>query len=209
MTTPSQEATGSYGSEIPVVTLIDKNGKPIKEGDQELVLNSVRSINIQESIESGFSFGTIEFDDLGSFRKSYLYKKGCEYVQIELKSNRNEGDKQTKKKAINFEIINMTGYEDGHLINSGVDRVIIYIAQYPMFRNLFYWNISKGYSKRDSKYIIENLFDDFLKKYPDDSDSKYKFKGEVSKYKMDSYCVPYWNLNDTIQDLKIKSIDSK
>ena len=85
-------------------------------------------------------------------------KEGYDYLNVELLSTRDEGGSYD----LTFEILNIVGYEHGHLIASGYSVNTIIIAQFPAYRNLMVWKVSKGYDNKKISEIVENLFDTFL-----------------------------------------------
>lgn len=192
---------GTYGAETPKITPINKKKKARSGENGDIIIDpqDIVELKLQESISQYVVFGTLILTDRGKFRIANLMKEGYDYLKIEMLSNRDEGGTYE----IEFEILNITGRQEGHLISSAFSVNTFIIAQYPAYRNLMVWNVSKGYDNKKISEIVEDIFDKFLNNsnsYTKDNNGK-KTIEETDK-KLESFCIPFWSPYETLNYLK-------
>ena len=186
---------GSHGAEIPKITPVNKKGEPRKgSGGNNVIIESqdVIELKLQESIAQYVVFGTLIVSDRGKFRIANLLKEGYDYLKIELQSNRSEGGTYE----LTFEILNIVGKEVGYLVGGAYSTNTYVLAQFPAYRNLMVWNVSKGYHNKKISKIVEDIFDTFLNTqntYYKKNQTSGKKTIEETEYKLESFCIPFWN----------------
>jgi hypothetical protein len=208
MTRGDKLSWGSYGGETPIIIPINKDGEPKMVGGRPLQvdLQDVVQVKLQESIDQFCVFGKIIIKDRGKFRMAHLMREGYDYLRLELYSNRDTGGYYGDSYKLDMEILNISSQESGRLVNSVYDFHEITVAQYPAYRNLLVWKISKGYSDIKISAIVDDLFENFLNK-PLRSYSKFnKSSGEptieATADILESFCNPFWSPYKTINYLK-------
>jgi len=124
MTKPTELTWGSYNDEVPRVTFIDR------KGTERITLdpNYIDNLILQESIDSFCVYGRLVFFDSGNGRMKNVYKSGIDYIEMELKGNRNKGGEYGKTYKLRFEVINMTSEEVDKLTGGGYDKITMEIA---------------------------------------------------------------------------------
>jgi len=206
MPRPSELTWGTFNNEIPTMIPINKDGEPSPYAPafepQDIV-----EVKLQESISQYVVFGTIKFTDRGKFKMGVLLREGYDYIQMILRSNREDGGAygEGTGRTLKFEILNMIGYEEGHIVGSAYDQFTITIAQFPAYRNLLTWKVSKGYADIPISDVVKDIFKLFLNKSPDDYQIGKLENGttvENTKGKLDSFCIPFWSPHKTINYLK-------
>ena len=205
MPKPSELTWGTHNNEVPIIIPINKDGEsspysPVFD-PQDIV-----EVKLQEAISQYVVFGTIKFTDRGKFKMGVLLREGYDYIQMILRSNREEGPGYGESGYIlKFEILNIIGYEEGHLAGGAYDEFTITIAQFPAYRNLLTWNVSKGYNDKKISEIVKDIFTNFLNKNPDEYKIGNLEKGKTVEEtigKLESFCTPFWNPHKTLNYLK-------
>lgn len=189
----SSQTFGTHNDEIPKIFPIKKDGTRKKIGDKDFVISAARikEFKLFESIEQFCVSGTLTFKDDGIWRISTLMRDGYDYLEIEFKSNYFNG-----KKTVWFEIVNIESMERGRL-TQGEDNVTINVVQYPAYRNLHVWKISKGWKNKKISDIINDIFNEFL-----NNTKKYSSNIENTEPNLESFCNPFWSPYQTINYLK-------
>lgn len=193
---------GNELTDIPDITFVDKDGNMKKfSSGRPAGIDGMQfmSLKLTESLNDMLVFGEIIFRDYGKVRKAHMFAKGYDYVLIRAKGKKFDGGEYVLK----MEVLNITGREDGKLYEGGYDIVRVVLAQYPAYKNLLAWNISKGYSDITISDIAEDIFDTYLNY---DSSSKDGFNGfksiiEKTDEKIDSFYIPNWSIADTLNYL--------
>jgi len=202
MTRPSELTYGTHNNETPIVVPINKDGEP-SEYVAQFDPQDIIEVKLQESISQYVVFGTVKFSDRGKLKMFCLMREGFDYLEMTLRSNREDGGEYRKVK---FEIINIVGIEQGHIIGSAYDEFTVTIAQFPAYRNLLTWRVSKGYHDLKISEIVEDLFRTFLNKDPEIYKLGQLENGsttvEITKGKLESFCIPFWSVYQTINYLK-------
>jgi len=206
MPRPSSLTFGTFNDETPEIIPINKDGEPspyaptFDGGD-------IISVKLQESISQFVVFGTVTFSDRGKFKMGALMREGYDYLQMTLRSNREEGGAYgdgAQGVKLKFEILNLEGYEKGHTIGSAYDEFTMTIAQFPAYRNLLVWKVSKGYKDIIISDVVKDMFQNFLNKSQDYKIGKID-QGETVQNtigKLESFCIPFWSPYKTINYLK-------
>lgn len=207
MTRPSELTFGTFNNEVPVIIPVNKQGEPSPYGPR-IDPQDIIEVKLQESISQFVVFGTIKFSDRGKFKMGVLMREGYDYIEMTLKSNREEGGAYGEEGGtkLKFEILNMIGQESGHIIGSAYDTFTLTIAQFPAYRNLLVWKVSKGYKDQKISDIVADIFGKFLNRDPQDYKIGELESGdktvEVTKGKLESFCIPFWSPARTLNYLK-------
>lgn len=204
MTSPTQRTWGSYNDEVPIIRFMDRKRTNIIELD----FNYIDSVILQESIDMPCVYGRVIFYDAGNGRMKNLFKEGVDYLEMELKGNRNKGGQYGKTYKLQFEVINLVSEEVNKLTQGGSDRITIDIAQYPAYRNLMVWNVSKGWENETISNIITDIFNEFLNGRKGDQVYRIEESVEATKKKLESYCSPFWSPIKNINYLKQYAISA-
>lgn len=200
-------AWGSYGGETPIIVPVNRNGEPRMRSGKAVQIErqDVIEVKLQEGINEFVVFGKISFTDRGKFRMANLMAEGYDYLKLELYSNRSEGGYYGDDYVLMMEILNEKGFEHGHLVGGGYDFNELIVAQYPAYRNLQVWKISKGFSNKKISEIMEEVFDEFLNtngQYSRNNKSSGEPTIEPTTNKLESFCIPFWSPAKTINYLK-------
>jgi len=200
-------AWGGHGGEIPIIIPITKDGKGriAEDGEEERIsYQDVIEVKLQEGIDQFCVFGRIRFSDRGTFRMKKLIAEGYDYLRLELYSNRDEGGGYGKVRKLKMEILNMTGWEHGHIYGGDYDRVEMIVAQFPAYRNLQVWKISKGFSDIKLSEVVKWIHKNLINK-----DGEYAIKTnegkdtiEATKNKLESFTIPFWSPAKVLNYLK-------
>jgi len=205
MPRPSELTWGTHNNEVPIIIPINKNGEPFLD-DLVIQPQDIVEVKLQESISQYVVFGTIKFTDRGKFKMGILFREGYDYLQMILRSNREEGPGYGEGGyVLKFEILNIVGYEEGHIVGSGYDEFTITIAQFPAYRNLLTWKVSKGYADIKISEVVKDIFKRFLNKSPEDYKIGDLDKGQTVEDtigQLESFCVPFWSPHKTLNYLK-------
>jgi hypothetical protein len=207
MTRPSELTFGTFNNEVPKIIPVNKDGEPSPYGPQ-LDPQDVIEVKLQESISQFVVFGTVKFSDRGKFKMAVLMREGYDYLEMTLRSNREEGGAYGEEGGtkLKFEILNVVGQEQGHVVGSAYDEFTVTIAQFPAYRNLLVWKVSKGYKDQKISDIVKDLFKVFLNKSPQDYRIGTLEGGtetvEITKGKLESFCIPFWSPHKTLNYLK-------
>jgi len=200
MTSPQEQTWGTYNGETPTIQAVNKDGQPSPYA-KYFAPEDIIEVKLQESISQYVVFGTIKFSDRGKYKMAVLMREGYDYIKMILKSNREDGGGYGEDKPLLFEILHIVGFERGHTYGSVYDDFQITIAQFPAYRNLLVWKISKGFENEKISKIVKDIFDNFLNKNPDaqyDADKTI----EDTEGELESFCVPFWSPYQTINYLK-------
>ena len=200
-------AWGSYGGETPLITPVDRNMQPRMEGGKPVIIDrqDVIEVKLQEGIDQFVVFGRVKFTDRGKFRIANLMKEGYDYLRMKLFTNRGGGSHYGNEYVLMMEILNGEGFEHGHLVGGGYDVNELVVAQYPGYRNLQVWKVSKGYHDKKISEIVEDIFDKFLNtngQYSKFNRSSQLPTIEPTSNQMESFCIPFWSPAKTINYLK-------
>lgn len=200
-------AWGQHGGEIPEIIPILKDGtaRVAEDGEDERISHEdVVEVKLQEGIDQFCVYGKIRFTDRGVFRMKKLIKEGYDYLRLELFSNRDEGGGYGKVRKLKMEILNMTGWEHGHLYGGGYDQNEMIVAQFPAYRNLQIWKISKGFENVKLSDVVKWIHKNLINK-----DGNYAIKTnagketiEATKNKLESFTIPFWNPAKVLNYLK-------
>lgn len=193
---------GTHNKEIPLVYPVRKKGggferKKIGKVDFLIGANKIKEMKLTEGISEYCVTGYIRFLDDGINRISTIMREGYDYLEIEFFSNYFQDHK-----IIRFEIVNIEGIEEGRL-TSGYDIITLNIVQYPAYRNLQVWKVSKGWKNKKISDIVEDIFKNFLNK-----ESQYKSENEkgstieTTNLPLESFCNPFWSPYQTLNYLK-------
>ena len=205
-------AWGQHGGEIPIIIPITKDGTARKNSrgeDERLSHQDVIEVKLQEGIDQFCVYGKIRFSDRGVFRMSKLLAEGYDYLRLELHSNRDEGGGYGKVRKLKMEILNMTGWEHGHLYGGGYDRVEMIVAQFPAYRNLQVWKVSKGFSDILISDIVKWIHKNLINQDGKSDKFPYAIQTnagedtiEATSNKMESFSIPFWSPAKTLNYLK-------
>jgi len=198
---------GTYGDEIPIVTPVNRKNEARQTQGGDIIFDKqdIIELKLQEGIDQFFVFGVLKVTDRGKFRIANLMKEGYDYLRIELKSNRSPGGIYGQDGQLMMEILNIEGFEHGHLVGSAYDVHHITIAQFPAYRDLQVWKISKGYANKRIDEIVLDIFDNFLntmKKYTTNIEDTGESTIEQTNRALESFCVPFWSPAKTLNYLK-------
>jgi len=205
MTKPSEQTWGTFNGETPTIQAVNKDGDPSPYSEyfdpQDIV-----EVKLQESISQYVVFGTIKFSDRGKYKMFVLMREGYDYIKMVLKSNRDDGGGYGENQVLKFEILHIVGFERGHVVGSAYDDFQITIAQFPAYRNLLVWKVSKGYDNKKIKDIIEDIFKKFLNKGNDYTVDEKTLEDTTGK--LESFCIPFWSPYQTINYLKSYAVSA-
>ncbi len=197
--TEPKQTFGTHVGEMPKIFPITKDGKrkPAGKGHFMIGASKIKEFKLSEGIADYCVSGYVKFQDDGIVRISTLMREGYDYLEIEFFSNYFEDQKKVR-----FEIVNIEGIEEGRLIG-GYDIITLNIIQYPAYRNLHVWKISKGWKTKKISDIVEDIFKNFLNK-----ENQYKSSNEkgptieVTNPELESFCNPFWSPYQTLNYLK-------
>ncbi len=201
MPKPSELTWGTHNSETPIISPINKDMEPSPYAEH-FDPQDIIEVKLQESISQYVVFGTVTFTDRGKWKMATLLREGYDYLKMILRSNRDEGPGYGEERELLFEIINIQGIEEGHIIKSAYDKFTITIAQFPAYRNLLIWKVSKGYKDKKISEIIKDIFKNFLNKSPENYVIKEGKTLENTIGKLESFCIPFWSPYQVINYLK-------
>jgi hypothetical protein len=211
----NEKPIGAFIREIPVFKPMNAEGQFWKNdsgGDITIDAISIQEVKIYESIDQPVLFGHVTFIDKGIERIASLFRDGFDFLEMTIRSN-NPFYTGIEKK-FKLEILNITGREFGRLYR-GTDQITIEFTLYPAYRNLYVWNISKGWSDTKISDIVTDLFKTYLNTkgdYKITNNSSYNKSnskdGSIQNTNgvLPSFCIPYWNLHTTLEYLKKFSI---
>lgn len=207
MTEGKKLALGTYGGETPIITPVNRKMEPRMLGGKPVIIDrqDIIEVKLQESIDEFIVFGRVVFSDRGKYRISNLFKEGYDYLKMELYSNRDKGGYYGDDYVLLMEILNGQGFEHGRLIGSAYDNIELIVAQYPAYRNLQVWKVSKGFNDILISKVVEFLFDNFLNtegQYSRHNKSNKNPTIEPTTSKIESFCIPFWSPAQTINYLK-------
>lgn len=193
------QTVGTHIGEMPKIFPIKKDGtrKKVGKGFFMIGASKIKEFKLSEGIEDFCVSGYVIFQDDGVNRISTLMRDGYDYLEIEFFSNY-----FNDKKKVRFEIVNIEGVEKGRLIQ-GYDIITLNIVQYPAYRNLHVWKISKGWKNKKISDIVEDIFKNFLNK-----ENQYKASNELgptietTEPEIESFCNPFWSPYQTLNYLK-------
>lgn len=191
---------GTFSAEVPVFKPMKKDGtkKPSGKGDFAINSSMIKEVKIYESIDQYVIYGMVKFTDTGVVRISTLFREGYDYLEMSFYSNI-----EKEEKIVQLEILNIEGKEFGRLVQA-YDEITIYFAQYPAYRNLLTWKVSKGYNDKFISEIVEDMFNTFL----NPTQCFYKISNEKgptiqkTKGKLKSFCIPFWCPHKTLNYLR-------
>lgn len=182
---------GFHGDEIPKVTPVNKDGE--SRDDIIIEFQDIIELKLYENITQPVVMGELRVNDRGKFRIGNIMKEGYDYFKIEMKSNRSEGGTYD----LMFEIVNISGYPSGHMIGGAYSVNTYYLVQFPAYRNLLVWNVSRGYNNKVISGVVEDIFETFL-----NTEGGYQQEIEDTDGELESFCIPFWNPYKTLQYLK-------
>jgi hypothetical protein len=193
-TTEGKLTVGTHFEEIPKFYPIRRNGKRKKIGKSDFFIGpeNIKEVRLYEGIETPCVHGWFRFMDPGVMRISTIMREGYDYFEAEFQSNYFK----EKPKVIRFEVTNIEGVEEGRLMN-GYDIITVRIVQYPAYRNLNVWKISKGYKDQKVSDLVDDVFENFINKsanvpYKKETDGGVKTI-QTTKNKLESFCIPFWS----------------
>jgi hypothetical protein len=199
MTNPTEMTWGSYNAEVPKLYFTNRNGDKRVLLDPEFILN----LTLQESIDQFCIYGKLTIMDNGNGRMKNIFSEGLEYIEAELKGLRNEGGQYggDPGKPLRFEILNLTSEKVGKVVMGAFDKITFSIAQFPAYRNLLVWNISKGWKDKKIHEIVVDIFQ-FLNKDLNLYTYKLGETIEETETTLESYCSPFWSPAKNLNYLK-------
>jgi hypothetical protein len=209
-----EKPIGPFIKEMPIFKPMNALGQFWKNGaggDIAIDATNIQEVRIYESIDQPVLFGSVTFIDRGIERAASLFRDGFDFLEMTVRSNNPfySGVIKTFK----LEILNIKGREFGR-VYGGTDQITIEFTLYPAYRNLYVWNISKGWAEVKISDIVVELFQSFLNVgggYKITNNSTYRpnsSDGSIQNTKgiLPSFCIPYWNMHTTLEYLRKYSV---
>jgi len=204
------QLTGSSDKKNVVISKSDKEGaKPfgtwlkeipeiriIKDGFGEPFLippTMVSRFRISESIQRIAIFAELILSDKLDFTNKFPLD-GNEIIEAKVRSMADVQAKVLKFEILHIETDSISG-PDGKRT-----QVFISLAQYPVWRNVIGKKISRGYANQTVSSIVKDLNLNFLKTE--------KIDINPTQGKIESFCVPYWDLLTTFDFLEEIALNS-
>lgn len=192
---------GTHNDEIPRLFPITKEGKRKMVGSTEFRIDasSIKEFRLFEGIHLNCVHGYVTFTDPGIYRISTIMREGYDYIEMETESIYFGGTNKVR-----FEVYNIEGLEEGRLYQ-GYDIVTLRLVQFPAYRHLQVWNVSKGYKDKKISEVVKDILNEFINKnnsipYEQTTDAGPSIEDTTTK--MESFCIPFWNPHTTLNYLK-------